>query len=92
MILEVVSTREATAEECDGGGHVNTYNHTWQEVHDAVLQGTTVLLQINDAGIGYTVVHTVVFSTITNQYLVDPGELIASAPTDMLETIGCEIL
>lgn len=92
MILEVVSTREAIAEECEDGGHVYTYNHTWQEVHDAFLQGTMVLCQINEMDIeGYSVVHEVGFSAITNEYLVDAGQLVASAPTDMLKAIECGI-
>ena len=90
LILEVVSTREATAEECeDGGGVVYTYNHTWQEVHDALLQGTMVFYHTNnDMGFEeYGIVRSVGFNATTNEYVVD--DLVASAPTDVLKAVEC---
>lgn len=43
LVLTVESTREATAEECENGGVVYAYNHTWQEVHDALAVGKRVV-------------------------------------------------
>lgn len=45
LIVEVVSQREATTEECDEEGVMYAYNHTWQEVKDAYDAGTPVYLQ-----------------------------------------------
>lgn len=39
-LIVTVTDRTATAEECPGGGYVEEYNHSWQEIYDALASGT----------------------------------------------------
>ena len=40
FLIVTSTSRPATAEECPGGGMVNEYNHSWQEIYDALASGT----------------------------------------------------
>lgn len=39
-LIVTVTSRTATAEECSGGGYVEEYSHSWQEIYDALASGT----------------------------------------------------
>ena len=47
LVLTQTGSREATAEECPNGGTVYTYNHTWQEVDDAVASGKIIAVKLS---------------------------------------------
>ena len=49
LFLEVTEERQATASECEGiGGTVKVYNHTYQEVYDAIMAGQNIYMEIVD--------------------------------------------
>ena len=45
MLLLEQTIREATAEECPNGGFFTRYNHTWQEVYDAMASGKIIAVK-----------------------------------------------
>lgn len=89
LILEVVSEREATVEECDDGGTVYTYNHTWQEVYDAVMQGVPVIVVFDDeALLSVIVIMDVEHDKMGGEYFVGTN-IKANTPTEPLHMIVC---
>lgn len=95
LIVEEVSSRDATAEECVNGGVVATFNHTWQEVKDAYDQGKTVYMQLQqDKWYRYALSAIAVDETAEYPYSIQFGEVrvIANTQTDPLIGLYCTIL
>lgn len=46
-IIVTITERDATEEECGiGGGYALEYSHSWQEIYDALANGTPVYIAV----------------------------------------------
>lgn len=97
LLLEVVSSRAATAEECTNGGTVYTYNHSYQDVVDAISQGILPLTSMPNGdsnnlyiattfGVGSWGYGIVCYNVYVNRSLT----LIANSTSDPLITAVCD--
>ena len=95
LVLTQTGSREATAEECPNGGTVYTYNHTGQEVYDALAAGKLVVLgyvdtqnqQINFLYPQYINASTTGLTININE--PDEVTLTSDSPDDYLYAIEC---
>ena len=97
LFLEVTEERQATASECEGiGGTVKVYNHTYQEVYDAIMAGQNIFMRIND---GFGEFISLYYADMISGYEIrikaltgDPFWLSANASNDYLKEYDCNAM